>query len=161
MEILNVGFPELFFILVLMLILLGPEGMAKTARTAAREIRKIIRSPLWSELMKTQRDIQDLPQRLVREAGIDDLSNEVRQINQDVIQKIQPPSQAQLTESAGDQVLPASDDISDLDPAQTPTEFQPGPPGIDPSNQPEPSTHYPQTIEDPSATQENSAEDRP
>jgi Sec-independent protein translocase protein TatA len=161
MEILNVGIPELLFILILMLILLGPEGMSKTARTAAREIRKIIRSPLWSELMKTQRDIQDLPQRLVREAGIDDLSKEVQQIKQDVNQKIQPPGSVHITGSAVNQVLPASDDTSELDSDQTPTENQPGTPGIDPSNQPEPSTHYPQTIEDPSTAQENPAEDRP
>ncbi len=72
MEIFNVGIPELLLILTLMLILLGPEGMVSTARGVAKSVRKFLHSPLWADMMKTQREIRDIPTRLVREAGYDE-----------------------------------------------------------------------------------------
>lgn len=83
MEFLNIGIPELVFILLLMLILLGPEGMVKTARTIAKEARKIIRSPLWKDLLKAQQEIQDLPTSLLRQAGIDELQGDLRKASQE------------------------------------------------------------------------------
>jgi len=72
LEIFNVGIPELLLILTLMLILLGPEGMVSSARSVAKTIRKFLHSPLWADMMKTQREIRDIPTRLVREAGYDE-----------------------------------------------------------------------------------------
>lgn len=82
MEILNIGIPELIFIFLIMLIFLGPEGFSQTARGLARMIRRLIHSPVWSDVVKTQREIQDLPTRLVREAGIDEIQQEVARISQ-------------------------------------------------------------------------------
>jgi sec-independent protein translocase protein TatB len=78
-EIFNIGIPELLLILLLMLILLGPDEMITTARTAARLIRKFTRSSLWNDIVKTQREIRDIPTRLVREAGFDEIRGEVDQ----------------------------------------------------------------------------------
>jgi Sec-independent protein translocase protein TatA len=88
MEIFNIGIPELLFIFLIMLIFLGPEGFSKTARGLARMIRKLVRSPIWNDLVKAQRDIQELPTRLVREAGIEDIQQEVSRFNQQVQQDI-------------------------------------------------------------------------
>lgn len=77
MEIFNVGIPELLLILTLMLILLGPEGMATTARNLAKSIRKFLHSPLWADMVKTQREIRDIPTRLVREAGYEEFRAEI------------------------------------------------------------------------------------
>lgn len=84
MEFLNIGIPELFVILLLMLIFLGPEGMVKTARTLAQTARKIVRSPMWADLMRAQNEIKDIPTRMMREAGIDELQAEMRQVQRDV-----------------------------------------------------------------------------
>lgn len=84
MEIFNIGILELLFILVLMLILLGPEGMAKTARGLARWVRRFTHSPLWNDMVKAQRDIQELPTKLVRDAGIEEFQQEIQKINQNV-----------------------------------------------------------------------------
>jgi sec-independent protein translocase protein TatB len=88
MEFLNIGIPELAIILLLMLILLGPEGMVKTARTLAQAVRKLIRSPLWADLMRAQNEIKEIPTRLVREAGIDELQEEVRKVSADASRQI-------------------------------------------------------------------------
>jgi sec-independent protein translocase protein TatB len=85
MEFLNIGIPELIVILVLMLILLGPDEMVKTARTIAITIRKIIRSPYWAEFMRVQSTIKDLPTQLVREAGLND-TDEFNQVKKDLSQ---------------------------------------------------------------------------
>lgn len=83
MEILNIGIPELLLILTLMLILLGPDGMVNTARTLAKTIRKFTHSPLWADMMKTQREIRDIPTRLVREAGYEDIRTEFDQVKKE------------------------------------------------------------------------------
>ena len=84
MEILNIDIPELIFIFLIMLIFLGPEGFTKTARGLARILRKLVRSPIWNDLVKAQRDIQELPTRLVREAGIEDIQQEMKRLNNQV-----------------------------------------------------------------------------
>lgn len=98
MEFLNIGIPELLIILLLMLIFLGPEGMVKTARTIARETRKFIRSPLWADLVKAQRDIHELPTRLVREAGIEDLKKELEETGK--MAHVEVPSRFNLKDEA-------------------------------------------------------------
>ena len=45
MNIFNIGIPELLFILVIMLIVMGPEEMAKSARSLARWVRKVSQTP--------------------------------------------------------------------------------------------------------------------
>lgn len=84
MEIFNIGIPELVFIFLIMLIFLGPEGFSKTARGLARLIRKLVHSPVWNDLVKAQRDIQELPTRLVREAGIEEIQQEMSRLNNQV-----------------------------------------------------------------------------
>ncbi len=78
MQIFGVGILELIFILIIAIVLLGPEGMLKTARGLAKTIRKIVRSPVWSMLMDTQREIREMPTRIIREAGLEEDINEIK-----------------------------------------------------------------------------------
>jgi Sec-independent protein translocase protein TatA len=80
MEILNVGPWELGLILILALIVLGPEGMAKTSRQVARWIAKIIRSPIWKELVSTSEEIRTIPQKFVKEANLEETMQEVSKL---------------------------------------------------------------------------------
>lgn len=88
MEILNIGIIELVFILLLMLVLLGPEGMIHAARSIAVFVRKFLKSPIWSELMRVNQDFQEMPTRLMREAGIDEIKKEIASTERDMRENV-------------------------------------------------------------------------
>src|SRR4030067_3338644 len=81
MEILGIGPLELIFILLIALIILGPGDMVKAGRTLGRFLRKIIPSPEWRTIQKASRELRYLPNRLMREASLEDLSKELTDIN--------------------------------------------------------------------------------
>ncbi len=94
MEIFNIGIPELLLILVLMLILLGPEGTATSARKLARLIRRFLHSPLWQDMMQVQREFRDIPTQLVREAGEEEwraAGEEIRQVGREAERAVRVP----------------------------------------------------------------------
>jgi Sec-independent protein translocase protein TatA len=72
MEILNIGPFEVILIVIIALILLGPTGMIEFMRKAGKWIRKIIRSPLWKDILSTSKEIRSLPQKIVREADLEE-----------------------------------------------------------------------------------------
>ena len=81
MEILGIGPLELFFILIIALIILGPGDMVKAGKTLGRFLRKIITSPEWRTIQKASSELRYLPNRLMREANLDDLPKEFTDIN--------------------------------------------------------------------------------
>ena len=82
MEILGIGPLELFFILLIALIVLGPGDMVKAGRTLGRFMRRIITSPEWRTVQKASRELRYLPNRLMREANLEDLQKDLSDINQ-------------------------------------------------------------------------------
>ena len=94
MEIFNIGPLELVFILLIMLIVLGPEDMIKTGRSIAKGISKLIRSPIWKSLISTSQEIRELPRKFIREAGLEESAEELKKLKdlpKDVL-TIKPPS---------------------------------------------------------------------
>jgi Sec-independent protein translocase protein TatA len=81
MEILGIGPLEFLFILLIALIVLGPGDMVKAGRTLGRFIRKVITSPEWRTVQRASRELRYLPNRLVREANMEDLSKDLANIN--------------------------------------------------------------------------------
>jgi sec-independent protein translocase protein TatB len=79
MQIFGIGPLEFIFILVIMVLVLGPRGMVQAARETGKFIRKIVRSPLWRDIVGTSREIRNLPQKIVREAGIEKEVQELRE----------------------------------------------------------------------------------
>lgn len=76
MEFLGVGPLELAFIILIALIILGPKDMVKAGATLGKTLRKIVTSPMWKAVRTTGQNIQELPNRLIREAGLEeDLQN--------------------------------------------------------------------------------------
>jgi Sec-independent protein translocase protein TatA len=71
MEVLNVGPFELLLIVILALLLLGPKGMVGFMQQAGSWIRKIVRSPIWKDILSTSKEIRELPQKIVREADLE------------------------------------------------------------------------------------------
>jgi len=77
MDVLGVGPLELLFILLLALIILGPKDMVKSGRTIGRILRKIVTSPSWNAVQKTSREVRNLPNRLIREAGLEEMKDQL------------------------------------------------------------------------------------
>ncbi|HEY70824.1 MAG TPA: hypothetical protein G4O08_09590 [Anaerolineae bacterium] len=73
MSFLGVGPLELLFIVIIAIIIVGPRDITKTARTLGRAINRIYRSELWQTLSETGHAIRDLPNRLAKEASLEDL----------------------------------------------------------------------------------------
>lgn len=84
MDIFGIGPTELVFILLLALILLGPKDMEKTGRTIGRFLRDLTRSEGWRAFRDTSREIRNLPNRLMREANLEDIQKDVGKIGKDI-----------------------------------------------------------------------------
>jgi Sec-independent protein translocase protein TatA len=81
MEFLGIGPMELLFILIIALIILGPKDMAKAGKTVGSTLRKIVTSPQWRTVQQTSREMKNLPNRLIREAGLEELRNQIPDLN--------------------------------------------------------------------------------
>ncbi len=90
MEFLGVGPLELAFIVLIALIILGPKDMVKAGRTVGKTLRKIITSPVWKAVRSTGQNIQELPNRLIREAGLEEDMQTLNKEMQDTAQSIDP-----------------------------------------------------------------------
>jgi Sec-independent protein translocase protein TatA len=77
MNIFGVGPLEFFLILIIALIIMGPNDMAKAGRTLGKFLRKVVTSPEWRTLLQASREMRNIPNRLMREAGIDEIKKEL------------------------------------------------------------------------------------
>jgi sec-independent protein translocase protein TatB len=156
MEILGIGPLELVFILIIALIILGPGDMVKAGRTLGRFMRKVVTSPEWRTVQKASRELKYLPNRLMREASLEDLSKDfsdlnkigndlqkdVRQVQTDLSSWTTPPELMKFDESdlepspdtaATPSPDPSSENTSSPDTAPT-KEIPKSPPRETPSN---------------------------
>jgi sec-independent protein translocase protein TatB len=74
MDFLGVGPLELIFILIIALVLIGPRDIGKAARAIGRFLNRLYRSDTWRMLLDTSRTLRDLPERLAREAELEELN---------------------------------------------------------------------------------------
>lgn len=90
MEFLGVGPMELFFIIILALIILGPRDMQKAGKTLGRWMNRMVRSDTWKLVRQASNKIKYLPNELMRDAGLEDIKNASQEItkvvNQDLSQ---------------------------------------------------------------------------
>ena len=77
MDILGIGVPELVFILIIALIVLGPKDMQKAGKTVGKWMRKVVMSDEWKGIKNASRRLRTLPNTLMREASLDELENEL------------------------------------------------------------------------------------
>ena len=71
MDILGIGIPELAFIILISIVVLGPRDMQKAGKTIGTWMRKVVMSPEWREIKNASRKIKSLPSELMREANPD------------------------------------------------------------------------------------------
>lgn len=115
MDFLGIGLPELLTISIIILLILGPKDMAKTGRTIGNIIRKITLSDEWKGLKKISREMRTLPNRMAREAQLEELKKQI-----DLDQQIAPvdkllKSKAELGIEAWTQKLSQINKISKSD----------------------------------------------
>lgn len=107
MEILGIGPLELFFIIVIALIVLGPKDMVKAGKTIGKFLRKIVTSPSWHSIQQASRELKHLPNKLMNEAGLDEIekqlgleeiNKEITNIKHDISDWTTPPAITQTGE---------------------------------------------------------------
>ncbi len=82
MEIFNIGPLELFFILILAVIIFGPQDMVKYSRKAGRWLYKMSKSELWQSVVGTSKEIKEFPRQIMKEAQIEESLNAIKSLNQ-------------------------------------------------------------------------------
>jgi len=80
MDFLGIGPLEVLFILLIALIIFGPKDIVKAGQATGRFLRKLITSPSWQTVQRTSRELRNLPNRLVREAGLEEFEKDVNEI---------------------------------------------------------------------------------
>jgi sec-independent protein translocase protein TatB len=73
MDILGIGPLELLLILLIALIVVGPKDLGKMARSFGRFLNRLYRSEFWRTMTETSQQIRTLPNRLAREAALEEL----------------------------------------------------------------------------------------
>jgi sec-independent protein translocase protein TatB len=94
MEILGIGAPELVFILLIAIIVLGPRDMQRAGRTVGRWLNQLVRSDSWRVFQRTSAELRNLPRNLMREANM-----EMAELDQEVRKTIDPRLDPTLSES--------------------------------------------------------------
>jgi sec-independent protein translocase protein TatB len=89
MDILGIGAPELIFILIIALIVLGPKDMQRAGRTVGRWLNQLVRSDGWKVFQRTSAEIRNLPTNLMREANM-----EMAEIDKEVRNAIDPRTES-------------------------------------------------------------------
>jgi sec-independent protein translocase protein TatB len=120
MELFGIGPLELIFIILLAIIIFGPKEIVNTSKTVGKSLNKFIRSDTWKTINQTSRELKNLPTRLMRETGLEELEKSTQEEMAKVDTAIQ--------QSVGTVTLPESP------PGVVPT--PPPPSNIDPSIEP-------------------------
>ena len=91
MELLGVGPLEVALIILLAIVLFGPKDIARTARSAGRFLNRVYHSEGWRTLLRTSETLRTLPNRLAREAELEEL---------DTLRQTMSETKRSLTEGA-------------------------------------------------------------
>ena len=78
MNIFGIGPLEVLFVLLLALIVFGPKDIEKTGKAIGRSLNKLIHSESWRTVQQTGRELKNLPNRLMRESGLDELKESAK-----------------------------------------------------------------------------------
>ena len=87
MNIFGIGPLEIIFVLIIGILVLGPKGMIEAGHKLGKFMSSTIRSPWWQNIRRGVNEIQHLPQRLMREAELEEL-NEIKKLTKDSLPSI-------------------------------------------------------------------------
>ena len=98
MDFLGVGPLELIFVLIIAILIIGPRDLGKTAKTLGRFLNRVYKSDEWKALTEASRTLRTLPNRLAREAELEEL-DEIKETIRETAQDLKK-SQKELTQEA-------------------------------------------------------------
>lgn len=84
MEIFGIGPLELLLIVFLALVILGPKEMIEMSKKTAGWLRKIRQSDTW----KTTREVMDIPNKVMKETGLEDELREMNSVSKKVLSPV-------------------------------------------------------------------------
>jgi sec-independent protein translocase protein TatB len=117
MEFLGIGPLEIVFILVIILLVVGPKDLERTARTLGRGLNKLYRSENYRMIQRASQELRHLPQRLAREAQLKEL-DELKTLKDEVsLGRIDDPFKAWKEELPPKDAPPAAPGAPDTSPA--------------------------------------------
>jgi TatA/E family protein of Tat protein translocase len=87
MRFFNIGIREVILLLVIMLILFGPNKMKENARSAAKAIRSFARSDTWRSFLGMVDDVNTVKGELYRESGLKEMEDSLREVKGDLRKK--------------------------------------------------------------------------
>ena len=130
MELLGIGPMELFLIVIIALIVLGPKDMAKTGKTIGKFMRDVVKSDTWRAIKTTTRELEHLPNRMMREAGLDEDLKELNNITRsvtaaDLTRTIKPPT---IPANTINNKKPSPEDAVFIPDPDNPEDIKPEPP---------------------------------
>ena len=77
MNFLNIGFPELFLLALILLIVYGPERLPEEAKKLARTIRKFTRSDAYRDISEIVQAVRTMPWRVMKEVQAEEIEKEI------------------------------------------------------------------------------------
>jgi sec-independent protein translocase protein TatB len=73
MDLFGIGPLEILLVVLLALVLFGPKDIANNARTAGRFLNRLYKSDAWRTMVQASTTLRNLPNRLAREAELEQL----------------------------------------------------------------------------------------
>lgn len=117
MEILGVGPLELFLVIVVALIIMGPTDMAKAGRTLGRFLRNLMMSTEFQALRTIGKEMKEMPTKLMREAQLEDLAADIQK---EIAAPIQAVNQQMKSTGAELSQLVQQSEAKSIDPNRNP-----------------------------------------
>jgi len=87
MDLLGVGPLELIFIFIIVILVVGPRDIGNTARSIGKFLNRLYKSDEWKSMTQASRTLRTLPQRLAREAELEELDS-IRNTLKDATQEL-------------------------------------------------------------------------
>jgi len=133
MTLFGISPQEVFFFLLIMLIILGPMDMVKLGRSLGTNLRKLWDSPTWRTIFSTSNTLRNLPNALMRETGVEELRQELRR-EADTIKKmgkeVTDATQWNVSKAPAANSTPVNEEGEEFPGWTTPVGLTP-PPGIE------------------------------
>jgi Sec-independent protein translocase protein TatA len=77
MNLFGIGPLELLLIFLLIVIIFGPQDLQKTGKALGKTLNKMVKSEEWQAFKRASREIQLLPNKLMREANLEEMAHEL------------------------------------------------------------------------------------
>lgn len=84
MEFLGIGPLELLFVIVIIIVVVGPRDIQKTMRSLGRGLNALYKSDLWKAFNEVSKQLRGLPNRLAREAELDEIQRAAQEVKETV-----------------------------------------------------------------------------